>query len=230
MNRFALAMGGRLALQRLRGRSTLLIAATSGAFCTLAAWAERHADPASAASHALRGASFGLIIPLATLAVVTLVFQRHRPDDAVGCAAVLGANRRLIVVGALLATSIISAFLGLVIAALTVLVAFARIDALVVTDLLTSAWIGALSGLGYTWYFGAASTLGRRGGGRWLAWVFDWLFGSTLGVGATLFPKSHLLNLLGAEPVMGLTQKQSFAALLGIAFVSAAVLVARIRK
>ena len=225
----ALTLGGRMALRRLGGRSTLLVATGAGAFCTLAAWAERHADPAAAASFALRGPAFGLAIPLATYALVSLALGRARPEDAVGGAGVLGANRRTAAMGALIATSVVSAFVGLLTAATTVLIAYARVDAGTLMDTCTSAWIGGLTGWAYAFFFGAASTVGRRGGGRFFALLADWLLGPMVGVGAVLFPRAHALNLLGAEPVLGLPQMASAGVLVGLAVAAAGVMGLRTR-
>lgn len=207
----------------------MLVATGAGAFCTLAAWAERHADPGSAANLALRGPAFGLAIPLATYALVSVALGRARPEEAVGGAGLFGADRRTASLGALFATSLVSAFVGLLIAATTVLVAFARVDAATLMDTLTSAWIGALTGWAYAFFFGAASTVGRRGGGRFLALLADWLLGPMVGAGAVLFPRAHALNLLGAEPVMGLPQLASAGVLVGLATAAAGVTALRTR-
>lgn len=219
----SLFMGARMALRRLGGRSTLLVTFGAVSFCTLAAWAERHAELSTAANNALRGPAFGLAIPIASLALVTLALGRKRLEDAVEPVATLGGGRRSAALGALLATSAVTALLGALTGATTAWIAYGRLDGSVLMDALTAAWIGALAGGVYAFYYGAASSVGKRGGGRLWALVADWLLGPLAGVAAVIFPRAHALNLLGATPVLDLPQVASTAILLGMAGLFAAL-------
>ncbi|MFW5738821.1 MAG: hypothetical protein ACOC1F_00500 [Myxococcota bacterium] len=214
-------IGARLALRRLGGRSTLLITLGAVVFATLAGWAERHANALTAAELALRGPAFGLAIPLASLAFVTVALARTRLDEAVGSVALIGGNRRAAAFGALGGTAVITAFVGLVTAALTTIVAYGDVTGAAVGDAWTAAWIGGLTGGVYAFYFGLSSGFGKRGGGRIVALLADLILGPLVGTAAVLFPRAHALNLLGADPVLALPQAASFAILVGMAGVFA---------
>jgi len=229
----ALGLGGRVAMARLGGRTIALIAGCAVAFCALAAFAcsrlERTAGQESAVSQALWFAAFGLVIPLASSALTAASLSRRRLQDAVECVGLLGADRRPAALGALLVTSLVSAATGMLAAAITVLVARAPWSAGAMHDVITSSWIGALTGCAYVFYFGAASTIGPRGGGRVFALVADWLLGPLVGSAAVVFPRAHALNLLGAAPVMELSQQASAGILIAMIAAYAALAVLRTR-
>jgi hypothetical protein len=225
----AALIGARVALRRLGGRSTLFITLGAVSFCTLAAWAERHANATTAASNALRGAGFGLAIPLAVLSLVTVALARTRLEEAVDGVAILGGNRRAAVVGALAATSLIAALLGTVIATTTAMIAHNQIHGAMLSDAWTAAWIGGLTGAVYAFYFGAFSSVGKRGGGRIVGLLGDLILGPLTGTAAVLFPRAHALNLLGAAPVLELPQLASTAILAGMLGVFASVAMLRTR-
>lgn len=225
----AALMGARVALRRLGGRSTLFITLGSVSFCTLAAWAERHANAATAASNALRGPGFGLAIPLAVLSLVTVALARTRLDDAVGGVAILGGNRRAAVMGALAGTALIAALLGTVTATTTALIAHNQLQGATLSDAWTAAWIGGLTGAVYAFYFGAFSSVGKRGGGRIIGLLGDLILGPLTGTAAVLFPRAHALNLLGATPVLEMPQLASTAILAGMLGVFASVAILRTR-
>jgi hypothetical protein len=208
--------GARTALFRLEKRSTLLITVAAVSFCTLAAWAERHAEPSTAANHALQGPAFGLAIPLAALSLVAMALGHRRLDRGVGSLDLIGTGRRFAVLGVLFGVGLVSALLGGLLGGITTWIAHGRFDGSVVMDMLASMWIGALAGAVYAVFFAMASTLGKRGGGRYLAFGIDWFLGSLTGAGAVVFPRAHTLNLLGAEPVLGLPQGASTLILLGL--------------
>jgi len=217
-----LLLGARVAANRIGVRSASVIGGGAIIFCAIAAWAERYADSRTALNLALYGPTFGLAIPAASLVLVSVALSRSRLDYAVECISLLGANRRTAALGALLATSGIAALAGSLTAAVTVLVANARWDAASLHDAITCAWIGAMTAGVYVFFFGAASTVGKRGGGRILAFIADWLLGPMVGAGALVFPRSHALNLLGADPVLDLPQTSSYAILLALVLVYAA--------
>ena len=225
----ALVLGGRVALSRITGKTAFAIAGGAITFGALGAWAERLADNATAANHALCGPAFGIAIPLTSFAMVSVALRRVRPDNAIENVASLGANRRAAVVGSMLATAAIAAAICLMIASVTSLVANSSWNADSSNDVFTSAWIGALTGGAYVFFFVAASTVGKTGGGRVFALLADWILGPMVGAGAVVFPRSHALNLLGAEPVMALSQRASSAILAAMVVVFAAIAAARTR-
>ena len=54
----------------------------------------------------------------------------------------------------------------------------------------------------YALYFGAASLLGKRGGGRKWALIIDFVLGAGSSALAAPWPRGHVRNLLGGEPVV----------------------------
>ncbi len=212
----AVAGGARLAWRRLSGRSTLLITIGAVAFATLAAWGERQVDAIQAADFALQGAGFGLAIPFAALSLVTVALSRARLQEAVGTLALLGASRRAAAIGALAGTAIVTAAVGLLVAATTAFIAHGQVTGDTISDAWTAAWIGGLSGAAYATYFGAASSFGKHGGGRIIALILDLVLGPLAGTAAVVFPRAHALNLLGASPVLDLPQPASTGILLAM--------------
>jgi hypothetical protein len=222
--------GAMIALRRLRGRAALAIAASAVAFATIAAVAERRVLPPDAASRALQGPVFGLAIPLAVLALVTTALGRARVDDAMNPAALLGASRRMAAVGALVGVSIVAAVLGLMTAGCGALAAHGPTSPAAWSDALTAGWIGASAGVVYTIVFLAASSFGSRGGLRAVVLVVDLVLGPIASPVATLLPRAHELNLLGASGVApGFSQPASCVALVALSLISGAILLRRVR-
>ena len=211
-------MGALVAMRRLRGRAALLIAATTVGFSTVAAFAERRALAADAPSRVLQGPVFGLAIPLATLALLSVSLGGGRLDQAMSGAAMLGANRRAAALGALLAVGGVATFLCAITAGCAALVAHGTLRGSSLCDAFTCSWIGMLSAIGYTGLFAAGSTFGRRGGGRTLALLADLVLGPTVGTATFVLPRAHSLVLLGsATTAASFTQPVSSAALVLIA-------------
>ncbi len=214
-------MGGRLALCRLGGRVALLITLGAVVFSTLAAWAERHENPVAAADFTLCGAVFGLVIPVATFSLVAVALSRGRLGEAVQSITSLGGNRRAASAGALFATSFATGMLGLLTATSATMVAHGQVDGQSTLDAFTAAWIGGLTGFVYAFFYGAASTIGKRGGMRIIFFVADLVLGRMVGPTAVVFPRAHSLNLLGAEPVLELPQFVSVGILVAMAILLA---------
>lgn len=86
-----------------------------------------------------------------------------------------------------------------------------------VHDALTSAYVGGLGGAAYACWFTYGATFGRRGAGRPIALVVDWLVGAQGGFFALFTPRAHLRNLLGGAPPSQLSERASSIALFAIA-------------
>jgi hypothetical protein len=91
------------------------------------------------------------------------------------------------------------------------------------SDLSISVWIGLLAGVSYGWFLGLGACLGRRGGGRLGSLALDWFLGTGTGALAAVWPRGHLRNLLGAEPVLGLSQGAAMATLTALAVICLAM-------
>jgi hypothetical protein len=99
-----------------------------------------------------------------------------------------------------------------------------------VGDALASAYAAALGGAAYAAWFALGATLGRRGGGRTVLLVVDWVVGFGQGAMAIVPPRAHLRNLLGGAAPMGWSGHASAAALVMIALVCVVVALLRTRR
>ena len=210
----ATAFGAELAWRRVARRSSIAAAASAVVAVIVVALLERRIAIELAADRSLAGIALGVVLPLSSYGLVTRAVGSARLDDAVLAAARPGASRRATVLGLFAVVLPLSAVVGLVLAALAVLITRLPADPKLVSDLLTSAWIGALAGIAYGAWFLAASTFGERGSGRLWALILDWVLGASATAVALPFPRGHVRNLLGATPVMHLPQWSSSVALM----------------
>ncbi len=216
-------LGANLVLRRLRGRAMAVITLGTVVFATLAAFAERRSGGLDAAGRALQGPVFGLAIPIAMLSLVSMAFSRTRVDRGLASIALIGASRRAALWGAIPSVAVVGAFLAAVTAAIATLAAHGFRTPGALGDASVAAWVGALASAAYAAYYTAASTIGKNGRGRYVAFVVDLTLGPLAGAAALPFPRAHALNLLGAEPVLNLTQPGSAAALAGLTLIFAAI-------
>jgi hypothetical protein len=89
--------------------------------------------------------------------------------------------------------------------------------------------VGALGGAAYASWFSLGAGFGRRGGGRLVALLVDWLLGASGGVMALFAPRAHLRSLMGGAPPMDLSQRASAVALAILALACALGAVGRAR-
>ncbi|MCU0694237.1 MAG: hypothetical protein MUF54_22840 [Polyangiaceae bacterium] len=225
----AAVLGARLALRRLRATAVIGIAAAAVGFGTIAAYAERKSGIGDAAGRALQGPAFGLAVPLGTFALVSVALARTRLDDAVATVALLGAHRRPAVLGSLAATCVVGALLALCTSVVVTLVAKGAMNALFLVEAVSAGCIAALTAVSYVFFYGAAASYGKRGGGRYIWLLTDLVLGPLTGVTAVVFPRAHALNLLGADPVLNLSQPASTVALFVLAAAFAALAALRTR-
>ncbi len=86
----------------------------------------------------------------------------------------------------------VSAAACAVLGAAVAIVAHGSADPPVARDAVASAYAGALGGAAYASLFVLGSTFGRRGGGRTVALVADWLLGANATAVAFVTPRAHL--------------------------------------
>ena len=127
---------------------------------------------------------------------------------------------------AVVATAIVTAVLGGAVAAL----AHGAGDPPLARDALTSAWVAGLGGAAYGALFSFGASFGKRGGGRAVALVADWVLGSGTGAAGVPTPRAHLRSLLGGEGVMGLSGRASAVALVVLVLLFAALATGRTRR
>jgi hypothetical protein len=182
---------------------------------------ERRLSAAHAADHAIGGAALGLALPLLACVALRQVTNGTRIDLALWDLARWGGRRRAGAVGLLTATGLWLGLGGAVLACTAVLIGRGTNDPALTRDLVASAWIGAVGGFAYTGLFGLASSVGSRGGGRALALLADWGLGSGSAMLAVPWPRGHLRNLIGMEPVLQMSQAAAWLALVVVAVTAA---------
>lgn len=212
----SLIAGARLAAARLRRISTPVTLIVAALFVAFAALVERRLGPTTAADRTLVGAVFGLALPLLGYLTLHAVTDGGRLDAALTVIARHGGQRKLAALGLVGACALALAGAGATLAALGVALARGAGPRLA-SDLLASSWVGVLGGASYAAWFALGSTVGRRGGGRVWALCIDWVLGSSATLLAAAWPRGHLRNLLGAEPVLGMPQWAGLAALVALA-------------
>jgi hypothetical protein len=121
------------------------------------------------------------------------------------------------------------ASIGAVLAAVVALVAHGEGDPAAAADALASAYAGVLGGAAYGAWFAMGASLGRRGGGRTVLLVADWLLGAGTSPLALLAPRAYLRCLLGGPGPMDLNGRASSAAIVALGIVCALVALQRAR-
>jgi hypothetical protein len=214
-----LLLGCTSGLARLAQLRSLLAAASGLGLVSLVAISEKRAALFGAASRALEGEVFGLILPIALVLASRRALTPVRLDMAATPIARFGPSRRAVALGLVVASIIGAALLSASAGAATAVLAHDPTAPSVKVDALSCAWIGALGAAAYAALFALGATFGSSGAGRWWALAGDFLLGSTSGVGALLAPRAHIQNLLGGEPPLLLAQPASAASLAAMTIV-----------
>jgi hypothetical protein len=218
--------GAFVTLARLRPRSFGVGTAVAAGLVVIGGLVERREDLVHAADRALIGPVFGIALPVLAYVALARASDGRRLDVALEALARHGANRRAAIFGAVLAAALALGAAGILLASLGVVSARGLGDPRLFGDLATSSAIGLGAGACYACWFALGSQLGAAGGGRIWALVLDWLFGTGTTALAVAWPRAHLRNLLGADPVLGLPQWSALVALsaLALACLAASVL------
>jgi hypothetical protein len=193
-----------------QSRVTLGSSAAAGVFALtvvlIVSLLERRQDPELAADRALTGIVFGISIPLLAYAVVDRVSRRGRLDAAVVPVTRYGANRRGAILGILVWCALVTGVLSTVLAVTAVLASRGLHDPALPADVMASAWIAFFGAAAYVGWFAVASVIGNGARARLWALIIDWLLGSGPTAFALFWPRGHVRNLLGAEPVLQMPQ------------------------
>ena len=207
-----------------------------GAWIAVAAWGAlacavgavaRVRGAAHAADHVLVDTFGALVLPLLTYAIVRATFGSGSLRASTAPVVAFGAPPARAAAAAVAVAAVSCAAAGALVAAAVAFVAHGIADPPPVRDAAASAYAGALGGVAYAAWFSLGTTFGRRGGGRALLLVLDWVLGATGGAGALVTPRGHLRNLLGGAPPMDLSQRTSAAALLVLTLLYALIAVRR---
>jgi hypothetical protein len=220
----------RLPLSRLRRTPRAWV--TIGAWTVLAvgfAVAARSQDASHGADHTLVGAFGALVVPLLCYAMAGGALGAKSLSAAGAPAVAFGATppRAAAVTVAVVVAA--SAAACAVLGAAVAIVAHGSADPPFARDAITSAYAGALGGAAYASLFALGSTFGRRGGGRTIALVADWLLGANATAVALVTPRAHLRNLLGGTPPAAIGERASAVVLVLLVVLLATLAVRRTR-
>ena len=219
----------RLAVLRLLRSRRSLLAAGGWFLLALVGALVEHAHPARTAAHVLLGTFGAIALPLLVFVLVGAALagqglgRAGRPLVAFGESAAVAAGATILVcVG--VATALSGILSGLVAS-----LAHGAGDPPLVSDVLTSAWVGALAGATYAAYFGFGAAILRNGAGRVVVLGLDWVLGGDSASGV-LTPRAHLRSLFGGTAPLGMSQRASTIALVLLLAVYAWLAIALARR
>ncbi len=206
----ALTAGARLAVGRLVCRRLVVVALLATMVTAMTALVERSHQPVDAASRMLTVA-FGLVVPLSSFAVLAIATGRRRLDEAIWPLARHGLRGSHVALGLLLGAQAVAAALALVAIEVGLLLSHGLAGQEAGTiglgrDVMISGWIAALGGAAYVAWLGLGAAFLRFGRGRWLVLAADFVLGLGTGYVAVWWPRGHLRNLIGGEPLLELSQ------------------------
>jgi len=201
------------ALRLLRTPRTRMAVAGWFAIALAFGIAARWRGSAHGADHALLGALGPLVLPLLAYVLVGGVVGGHSLSHATAPLVAFGASPARSAAAAILVAAGACVVSGALVAAGVDVLAHGSTDPPLLRDALASAYAGALGGAGYSAWFALGSSFGRRGGGRPVLLVADWVLGASDGAAALVTPRGHLRNLLGGVPPLDLSQRASAVAL-----------------
>jgi hypothetical protein len=198
--------GAQITLARFATRSLGIGSVFAATLVLLAGLLERREDLVHAADRTLVGAVFGIALPVLGYVLLGRASDGRRLDTALDALARHGADRQRALLGAVLASAATLGAAGMLLASLGVVTARGIGDPRLIGDAALSSMIGLGAGVCYACWFALGSQLGGQGGGRIWALALDWLLGTGTTALAAPWPRAHLRNLLGAEPVLGMPQ------------------------
>ena len=210
----------RPALARLTRRRRTLV--TLAAWCLLAlgmALASRLRGVPHGADHVLIGAFGALALPLLAYALVGAVVGPGSLSASTAPVVAFGASPSRAASVTIGIGVVGSAALGAVLAAAVALAAHGAGDPAPAGDALESAYAGGLGGAAYGAWFSLGASLGRRGGGRTVLLVVDFLLGAGTSPVALVVPRAYLRCLLGGSAPLDLSGRACSAAIVGLGIV-----------
>ena len=188
-----------VARRRIACRSVLLTLVGAALCVLVSAWLERGRPAVVGRADVLRGATFGLVLPLFTYFLVARVVREVPIGSAVQSLGRAGCNRRAAIVSLVLTVAASAAVAG---ASLAVLSAWAALGG-EARDLATICLVGGAGGASYATLFCWGASIGSKGGGKLAVLALDWLLGVSSAGWAMPWPRAHLRCLLGGDAVLG---------------------------
>jgi hypothetical protein len=191
--------------------------------------ARSHGSPRPT-DHVLLGAYGPFLLPLVAYGVVGAALGARSLAECVVPLVSFGAppGRAAAITGVVAATACSTT--AALLAGAMVLFSHGSGDAPLGRDLVASIYAGALGGAAYGSWFTLGASIGRRGGGRALFLLVDWVLGASSGASALVTPRGHLRNLLGGTPPMELSERASAALLVALSVIWALVAVRRAQR
>ncbi len=190
----------------------------------------RSRGAAHGADHVLLGTYGALVLPLLAYVIVGTVLGARSLAGSTAPLVAIGASPRPAAAVTVAVALVACAGTGCVLATSLALLAHGSADPPLAGDAMASAYAGALGGAAYASWFSLGAAFGRRGGGRSIFLVIDWLLGAGSGTAALVSPRGHLRNLLGGTPPMELSGRASAGALVLLTLVCALLAIRRSRS
>jgi hypothetical protein len=205
---------------------------TVSGWCLVAgsfALAARSGGSSHGADHVLLGAYGPLVLPLLAYALVGAVVAGRSLSSSTSSVVALGAppaNAAAVTIIVAAAVCILSCGL---LAFIVDVLAHGSADPPLARDAFASAYAAGLGGATYASWFALGASFGKRGGGRPVLLIVDWLLGASDGAPALFPPRGHVRNLLGGTAPMDLSERASAGVLVIIAIACALIAVRRAR-
>jgi len=171
-----------------------------------------------------------LVLPLGSFTIVGALLGGDGLARSTRALVAFGAPPAQVAAGTVVAAIGASALLGAILGGSVAALAHGSGDPPLVRDALTSAWVAGLGGAAYAALFSFGASFGKRGIGRSLALVLDWLLGTGRGTFALVTPRAHIRSLLGGDAVLAMSGRASAAMLVGLVIVFASLAVTRARR
>jgi hypothetical protein len=216
---------------RLRRTRRGWIAAVGWSVVAVAFAVAAHARGLSHAADRVLLEAYGpLVLPLLAYALVGAVVGAGSLSSAVAPLTALGAPPARVAAAAWIVASVACTAAGGLLAAVVDAVAHGSADPPLWRDAIASAYAAGLGGAAYASFFTLGASFGKRGGGRLVFLVADWVLGGNDGATALVTPRGHVRNLLGGAPPMELSGRASAGLLVAITVVCAVLATRRARR
>jgi hypothetical protein len=190
----------------------------------------RHAHVPSNASEALQ-APFGTIaLPLLSYAVVGATLGGDGLSRSTRSLVAFGAEPFRAALASIGVAALVAATLSSIVGLLVATLGHGDGDPPLVRDAFTTIWVAFLGGAAYAAAFALGASFGKRGGGRAVVLVLDWVFGSAGDTSGVITPRAHLRSLLGGDEVASLSGHASAVCLVLLAAAFAWLAARRARR
>lgn len=206
--------------------------AGAAAWCVLAlvlAAMARRAGSVHGADHVLLEGYASFALPLLSYAVVGGALGARSMKASTTSMVAFGASPERAAAASVVVAAAACAVVGALLASAVAAVAHGSADPPALRDALTSAYAGGLGGLAYASWYALGAGFGRRGGGRVVLLVVDFLVSGDDGMLAMATPRAHVRSLLGGLEAMELSPRASGLALAVMALAYGVLAVRRAR-